>query len=79
MKTLLEQAKEIGGKKNVADLKYSKEHFDLAIAWIEGEIGQAQFATVLNVLKNGAQPYIYLAKILRTAQKEGYIKITKLK
>jgi len=71
MKTLLEQAKEL--RRPTASKKYTEDHYDLAIAWLKGQIGQAQASKVLGT--NNSYVYVKLATILKEAVIVGYLKI----
>lgn len=62
MKTLLEKAQEIEGKYRKVVKAYNREHYDLAIAYLLGEISLKQLAGVLTYdIKGGSAGAIYFA------------------
>lgn len=74
MTTLLEKAKKVQVK--VGSGKYpTQEKIDLALAWIQGEVGITQVQKVLK-LRCTSDAYVPLATGLKQALKDNLIQIT---
>jgi len=71
-KTLLEQAKGfVRANKTVEQI--SRDHFDLAIAFVKGEVNCSQIAKVLG--KEPSHTYVLISRSLREAFSRGELDI----
>ena len=68
--SLVEQAKAVPGK---AIIKFSPEHYDLAVAFIYGEVSVGQVSEVLHI-PTGSVAY-YMNKMLQEAVANNYATI----
>lgn len=71
--SLLKNARKFVGRKRL-EYRYTDEHFELAIAWLKGEISSGQVAYALGKNQAGSVNY-RTAVALREAYRLGKIKV----
>ena len=62
--TLLEKAKDRKRRYTTQTRRYNKEEIELALAWVDDEIGLSDIGTALE-LKGGSNAYSFLAFVLK--------------